>query len=64
MVKNRLLVMVANQQWLYEQGILAEDKLRINAQNWTLVLNWYPGNLNNAGVGSTSRRVRVTPIPV
>ena len=46
-VKNRLLVMVANQQWLYEQGILAEDKMRINAQNWNLVLNWYPGNLNN-----------------
>jgi opacity protein-like surface antigen len=64
-VKNRLLVMVANQQWLYEQGILAEDKLRINAQNWNLVLNWYPGNLNNywgglyfqAGAGYANNRL-------
>lgn len=64
-VKNRLLVMVANQQWLYEQGILAEDKMRINAQNWNLVLNWYPGNLNNywgglyfqAGAGYANNRL-------
>lgn len=64
-VKNRLLVMIANQQWLYEQGILAEDKLRINAQNWNLVLNWYPGNLNNywgglyfqAGAGYANNRL-------
>ena len=64
-VKNRLLAMIANQQWLYEQGILAEDKMRINAQNWNLVLHWYPGNLNNfwgglyfqAGAGYANNRL-------
>jgi len=64
-VKNRLLVMIANQQWLYEQGVLAENKMRINAQNWNLVLNWYPGNLNNywgglyfqAGAGYANNRL-------
>jgi hypothetical protein len=50
-VKNRLLVTVANQQWLYEQGIFAEDKLRVNAQNWTLALTWCPGNPQGASGG-------------
>ena len=70
-VKNRLLVTVANQQWLYEQGILAEDKMRINTQNWTLALTWCPGNPNShwgglyvlAGVGyANSRLTLLEPI--
>ena len=64
-VKNHLLVTVANQQWLYEQGILAEDKLRINAQNWTLAVTWCPGKPQNAtggiyilaGIGYTNTRL-------
>jgi hypothetical protein len=44
LVKNRLVVSLMNQQWLYEQGILAEDKLRINVQDLSLAVNYYPGN--------------------
>ena len=50
-IKNRLLLTISNQQWLYEQGILAEDKLRINAQNWTLALTYFPGNPQTAAGG-------------
>jgi opacity protein-like surface antigen len=70
-VKNHLLVTVANQQWLYEQGVLADDKLRINTQNWTLALVWCPFNPNKAsggihvqaGIGyANSRLTLVEPI--
>lgn len=50
-VRDRLLVTVANQQWLYEQGVFAADKLRVNAQNWTLALTWCPGNPRGASGG-------------
>lgn len=64
-VKNRLAVSVANQQWLYEQGLFAENKLRINAQSWILALNYYPGNPRSmagglqlfAGVGLANARL-------
>jgi opacity protein-like surface antigen len=65
LIENRLVLAAANQQWLYEQGILADDKLRINAQNWSLVLNYYPGNPQTeagglyffAGVGYANARL-------
>ncbi len=50
-VRNHLLVSVANQQWGYEQGIFAEDKLRINAQSLSLALTWCPGKPDNATGG-------------
>lgn len=64
-IKNRLLVSVGNRQWLYEQGILADDKLRINAQSWLLALNYYPANPQSmaggiqifAGVGLANARL-------
>jgi opacity protein-like surface antigen len=66
-IKNRLLVTVANQQWLYEQGVLAEDKLRINTQNWSLDLTFCPGNPNSgwggiyvkAGIGYANSRLTI-----
>ena len=50
-MKNRLSLTVTNQQWLYEQGILAEDKLRINAQNWSLALTYYPAKRESVAGG-------------
>jgi len=65
--KNRLAISVVSQQWLYEQGVLAEDKLRINVQNLALALNYYPGNPNSmagglhfeGGVGLANARITV-----
>lgn len=50
-LKDRLSVTVTNQQWLYEQGVLAEDKLRINTQNWSLAFTYYPANPQSAAGG-------------
>lgn len=50
-VGNHLLVTAAVQQWLYEQGILAEDKGRVNSQAWTLSLVWCPGKPHSAAGG-------------
>lgn len=66
-IKNRLLVTVSNQQWLYEQGVFAEDKLRINTQNWSLDLTVCPGNPNSGwggiyvkgGVGYANSRLTI-----
>lgn len=66
-VKNHLLLTLGNQQWLYEQGVLADDKLRINAQNWSLVATWCPFNPHsatggiyvNAGIGYANTRLTI-----
>jgi len=49
--KNRLGISLVGQQWLYEQGVLAEDKLRINVQNLALAFNYYPGNPQSMAAG-------------
>jgi|GEM_PF-1985069 len=43
-IRDRLSLTLTNQQWMYEQGILADDKLRVNTQNWSLVFTYFPGN--------------------
>lgn len=66
-IKNRLLLTVANQQWLYEQGVLAEDKLRINTQNWSFDLtfcpgkptSWWGGLFVKAGIGYANSRLTI-----
>lgn len=50
-IANRLTISVDNKQWIHEQGILADDKSRINVQNWSLALTYYPGNPYNAWGG-------------
>lgn len=70
-IKDRLSITLTNQQWLYEQGILADDKLRINSQNWSVAFTYYPGNpltaaggiyiLASAGI-SNSRLTLLEPV--
>ena len=50
-LRDHLLVVLENRQWIVEQGLLAEDKLRINTQCWTLGLSWYPGDPATAAGG-------------
>jgi len=65
LVDDRLVVSVENKQWLYEQGLLAEDKLRVNVQNWALGFTFYPANPTRlagglyvqAGVGLANARL-------
>jgi len=42
-IKNRLMLSFENRQWLYETGFLVDDKGRVNIQNWTFALSYYPG---------------------
>jgi hypothetical protein len=51
LIDNRLTVSIENKQWLYEQGVLDVDKGRVNIQNWTLALTYYPGNPYRAAGG-------------
>jgi opacity protein-like surface antigen len=64
-IADRLVVSLENKQWLYEQGVLAEEKLRVNVQNWSLGLTYYPadprslagGLFLQAGVGAANARL-------
>lgn len=51
LLKNRLMLTLENRQWIDEQGILVEDKIRLNIQVWTLALTYYPGNPYSAAGG-------------
>jgi hypothetical protein len=33
-----------NRQWLQEQEIFVEDKIRVNIQTWTLAITHHPAN--------------------
>jgi hypothetical protein len=65
LVADRLVLSLENKQWLYEQGVLAEDKLRVNVQSWALALTVYPANPRSlagglflqAGVGMANGRL-------
>jgi len=67
LVKNRLMLTFENRQWLQEQGIFVEDKIRVNIQTWTLALTYYPANPYSAaggfylqaGAGPANARVAV-----